>query len=1393
MDANSENKIAQTPMTLPVAESERWQPLRSGLVNFYRYDDQEFHFHKGRLLLRGNNGTGKSRVLALQLPFLLDGETSPHRIEPDGDSAKRFEWNLLMGKYADRLGYTWIEFGRRDNDGEHYRTLGCGVRAVSGRGVVGKWLFVTPQRIGRDLSLCSSQGNPLPKDALAEALGQSDRLFTSASDYRAAVNRELFGLRQDRYDALVDLLIELRQPQLARQLDEGRLSGALSNALAPVSQKMTSQVADAMRGLEADRHALESLVAAKQATDAFLLDYRQYAAILAGRRTEEVRTAQNDYERRLRKLREAETGHAKAEGDCKTMTQELESLLLAQAAASGEKQTLESSPEMRSARELDAASTRANDCGATLAGVTLEHESAARDQAEVERVVERSVERSRVVAAALAGHAEQAHATGTACGVSHEHDDEVRRGDVLQTDDMTRLEKSQRTLDEVARKRRQSIRVLESLNAGVEAARRVLQSETQKRDQEEERVFEAVAAVDASEKVVATSVNELAEAYRQWHASVTVLIPAGPTEVVPAIQSWCDDDIASTSPVRSAVTSALAELTSALAIDRAEKKQELRAAEETVRLLREEHERLSKGEHQPPPEPHTREAGLRSQRPGAPLWMLCEFLDPVPADVRAGVEAALESSGLLDAWVNPDGTVIGADDALDHFLLDDDRASTPTGTATLAELMRPSIDRVGTAGMIPAERIERIIRRIGLGENDGALWVDVNGRWRIGPATGRWMKLTAQHIGQAARDAARLRRLRELDLELESLAQSLSAIRNALNELDQRETAARAEASRAPNDNGIRTAVAERDAHRKQLAHGRVRLQDAQIQVAAKAQELEQKTSERDTAATDLRLREWVDRLPALIDALGDYQQALAALWPAARERIAVDQALQTERSRLEQSRVRTTRLHATAQDAHQKAAAATAEYDTLRQTVGAVVEEVQQRLRDVELRIRKIRVKQSETERLLGALQERVKSLALAIDEHAAEIKTDIANRARAIDHFFRFAGTGLLAMALPGESALPADSKDDLSITAVVELARRIGTALEKIAHDDDAWDRNQKLIHHDVQALTSALQHHDYRPESTTENEVLVVTVPFKEARRKMDEFSTMLAEEVVNRNALLTSKERELLENYLIHDVAVELGRLIRNAEELVRDMNKQLSARPTSTGMMLRFKWDALPEGPAAFSEARRKLLGESSTWSPQERRALGEFLQQQIRNVRETESAGTWQEQLTAAFDYRRWHQFYVERKQEGDWQRLTKRTHGTGSGGEKALALTIPQFAAAAAYYGSAGKLAPRLILLDEAFVGIDSDMRAKCMGMLHEFDLDFVMTSEREWGCYSTMPGLAIYQLSARAGIDAVWASRWIWNGRGLTQDNRIIERAATDKGPGALFHNNNEEPAT
>jgi hypothetical protein len=127
-------------------------------------------------------------------------------------------------------------------------------------------------------------------------------------------------------------------------------------------------------------------------------------------------------------------------------------------------------------------------------------------------------------------------------------------------------------------------------------------------------------------------------------------------------------------------------------------------------------------------------------------------------------------------------------------------------------------------------------------------------------------------------------------------------------------------------------------------------------------------------------------------------------------------------------------------------------------------------------------------------------------------------------------------------------------------------------------------------------------------------------------------------------------------------------------------------------------------------------------------------------------------------------------------WKKLTKRTFGTGSGGEKAMTLTLPQFAAAAAHYKSAHPHAPRLILLDEVFVAIDAPTRALLMGLLETFDLDYVMTSEREWGVYPTVSSLAIYQLATRQNFNAVAVTRWVWNGSERIRDDASDESSTS-----------------
>jgi hypothetical protein len=224
-------------------------------------------------------------VLSLTLPFLFDASIKSSRIEPDGDPTKKMAWNLLLGKHERRVGYAWIEFGRIGDDGQpRYLTLGCGLSAVAARTQVDTWYFITEgQRVGRDLWLINEQRAVLGKERLAQAIDGSGQLFETAQAYRRAVDERLFHLGEARYAALMDTLIQLRQPQLSKKPNEDNLSNALTEALAPLPDELLADVAEAMNQLEEYGQQLTELNELAKAIGQFNRRYRQYARVNARR------------------------------------------------------------------------------------------------------------------------------------------------------------------------------------------------------------------------------------------------------------------------------------------------------------------------------------------------------------------------------------------------------------------------------------------------------------------------------------------------------------------------------------------------------------------------------------------------------------------------------------------------------------------------------------------------------------------------------------------------------------------------------------------------------------------------------------------------------------------------------------------------------------------------------------------------------------------------------------------------------------------------------------------------------------------------------------------------------------------------------------------------------
>jgi uncharacterized protein (TIGR02680 family) len=1340
---------------LPVPSSERWKPLRAGLVDMFYYDAEEFWFHDGRLLLRGNNGTGKSKVLALTLPFLLDGELAPHRVEPDGDRQKKMEWNLLLGgkhPHQERLGYTWLEFGRRAADGStEFRTIGCGLKAVAGRGIARHWFFVTTQRVGEQLSLLPDSRVPLTREKLREEIDGQGLVYDRAADYRRAVDEALFGLGEHRYEVLINLLIQLRQPQLSKKPDEKLLSRALTEALPPLSPGLVTTVAEAFRGLDEERDALRALAEARGAATEFLRHYRRYAQVAAKRRATGPRQAQSRYEQLGRDLTAAEEAYEAATAELQAAQSELEALDQERTRLEARREALRQDPAMRDAGELDRRREDARARGETarereqtrdrltgeLARRSGKASQAARDASDAENDLHAAQEDADVTAAAAR------------CAAGHRAATEGWREN---------LPRARRAAQEVADRQAGAIGQLERLLTDVAARGTALETARAEVDRLTAEVQAATGRLAVAEQNSAERAVELARGYRFYLRGLTELRIDDPDELIELVTAWAATGDGE-NPARPAIDDAARSAVDALGRQGAQLSARRDAFTATAAELTAEIGRLRAGGHDAPPAPHTRDPRVRDTRPGAPLWKVTDFAPGVPEAHRAGLEAALESAGILDAWLTPGGDLVAGDVVLVS-------GRHPVTGPSCASVLVPAVNTGDPrAAVLPEAAVRAALAAIGLGEGTGTTWVTTGGRWANGVLAGRWHKDAAGYIGEGAREAARRDRIARLTAGLAEANDEIAALGEALGELDRRKDQLAAEHRAVPPDAAVRdahTRAAEQRKRRQELRDDRAEAE------RVRADRQEALAAARKTAgefATDTGLPADPQELAAVRTGLGDYRVALAALWPAAEASQAARGRAAEAAEELAETRQHLTEAAEQAAAARETATAAQALYEALLETAGAAVEELNRKLDE----LRRDTGRRNADEKAARELEQQAISDRGKAEGKRDTLRTEIeeATRVRdaAVAEFQSFAATGVLRIALP-DLDLP-DPAGPWPPTPAVILARAVNAALEDTDDADPGWDRVQRRVTEEHKLLADAMARHGHSAGLTVRDGIMVVDVIFQGHRHDIPGLAAALGEEAEQRARLLSAREREILENHLLNEVAGTLHELITAAEAEVRAMNEELESRPTSTGMKLRLIWQQARDAPDGLDQVRHKLRQTIDAWSADDRAVVGSFLQQRIATEHAGNAAAGWAEALTAALDYRRWHEFVIQRYQDGQWRPAT----GPASGGERALVASVPLFAAASAYYKSAGNPnAPRLIALDEAFAGVDDDSRAKCLGLLATFDMDVVMTSEREWGCYPQVPGLAICQLARQDGVDAVLVTPWHWDGR----ERRRAERA-------------------
>ncbi len=1148
-------------------------------------------------------------------------------------------------------------------------------------------------------------------------------------------------------------------PKLSQRLDPALLSSVLSRALPPLGHQEISDLAEGFERLDQQRERLARLDEEVAATRVLADRQRTYARRVLRGASAALISATSAMTTLTRTARESAQEYDEVAAS-RTRSKQLMSDLGGEAArAEAEIAGLIESESYKQGRELDQLRQqvaqergRAIMLRADAGRKRSAADSDAADAVAAERDRDRRVEAVRGLAA------EVAHAAVRAGMASIQHE-------LAQSTEPAQPTDSARAA-EPAQPRRLLRAAVQARLEQVAAVRKALDSHDRaiaRRQDAEANLEEArTALADAADqrksaaKRYEAEVGELTTALLGWVRDCRELAFPDPGEVAELAESEsallaCVDRVASVVLEDIARTQARADDQRQAAVAR---------RDELADQIRD----VSTRRDVPPDPPATRTAD-RSTMIGAPFWQLVDFAASAPAEVQGGIEAALAASGLLDAWVGPAGQIAGHDTFADPAEL------APVPGRSLADFLVAEPDAA-----LPTGIVHRLLASIACDDrlppgHPAAIGTD--GSWRLGNAHGSWHKEHPAHIGARARQRAREERLRELARLVAMAEQEVTLFNAEILTLRTRRDAVANERALRPGHEAVVVAGQAVTRAESDLAAADKAVRRMSEAVKTREQEVVAALRALSAQASEHVLPTERVALDTLAGAVGQYREQAESWLDEVSDLASAGRVLDRL---LDQAR----RSAAVAGDREEEADNAEAEHGQLaaklaavKGAVGAPYQEVLAALAGARTRLGSLRGQIEATRAELDQLIERLGRLESAKATDATARDQAIAARDQSAERF-RHLVAGVLAVdsGLAGRAGPEGFLSGADGQRAVLDAARQVAADWPAVPHSasdlGNALHRLSESVHSCRTALSARA---DLNTE--TDADVQVFTAVIDGIRVGAAELLRRLGEDAERSRQEITDRERELFDRTLTGDIRRHLADRIRQANDLVDRMNARLERVRTASKIAVRLVWQVAPDLPAGTKAARDLLLKDPLRLTDADRDSLHRFFRERIDQAKTDNTASSWEQQLEQVFDYTAWHQFVVklDRANGAGWQLLTRKLHGALSGGEKAIALHLPLFAAVAAHYQAVPK-APRLILLDEVFVGVDTSNRGQIFGLLSALDLDLVLTSDHEWCTYAELSGIGIHQLITGAdGDDAVTTARFTWDGRELVhQDGEI-----------------------
>lgn len=1387
----------------------RWVPTRLIIQNYWLYQYQEFHFADGRLVLRGQNGAGKSTVLTTAVTLCLDGDKAPSRMDTFGSNAKTIADYLVGPKeakegdptyYADRTGYVAMEFRRGNED--VYRTIGLGVRAErrsnTGQPKPTSWYFVIRdgRRVGprHEISFSRRDGGTtvmLSQRELDEVLGPQNFVSDSQSDYQHEVNQTLFGFSDDdslRY--LIQILLSVRSPKLNKDIKPEEACEILSDALPPLNPALLDKVTRLMDDIDATqaavRETVDHLQRVEEIDEAQVAVFRNHAHAHAL----DFLQAEDTREGAERQLTDAMAEESRLEGVLQATNAAITKLTEEKSEVAASLQFVRRHEAFRGQEDLKEASDEAHrakqDHDQATRAVDVQEEAVGNADAAAEDA-RRSWETGR---GTLRGHARD-----LVEGAEAAHWGQGRMAAANLDDALARATPA------TAAPRFDAAALID---AGEDRSRRLTQvSKAQQRAEQKRRDY------DIAQGRVGDRLDDLKRA-DEHRVQAETQVRIARADAVTWLHMWEDglehlcverrlieetaeaiehhrrldgDVLGVVDPIKAAARTQR----NAIETERADRSAAATQQRKELRQVAVEIESLRSNRKLNEPAPRPGQVDLRARLAergitAVPLYAACDVRDPDDLALGAQIESALIEAGLIDALIVDPTRVPEIEEILSNTPTDvSDRwlAPAPVDGPTLADVLEP------VQCAVPSDLIARTLRTIALDADGGTTGarVGTDGRWRIGPISGRALDPATkqpEYIGETNRRLAWERKLRVLEERAHTIESQIAEVEEEIERFAAKSAAIEADLDLLTESSvwpDFRSALVQADLQAKAVDSAQRTLKEAEETAASAREVVAQATRAVHVLLAEIPEAKGLDLhgLETAIRRTGECIRTIQRIHPALGHLASSAAHIARSETQSKRARAMLDGMKRQAERARLTVIEKSRILSDIRERLdGLGLEDLLERARSLEEREKAI---PEETSRLMerrGSVNTALKQQSEAVSAADERLEAAAATVMQAGESLGRALG---LYPTLT-------DERERFETESPAAAARSL---LKDRREDDFAAMRNR--IEDDARraynALNKAYIDHQpaliaYSPEIEFGGEVerfVFRRVPNETGPLAPAELRAVLDRRRQLNEITVREKEDELYEAFLFGEVASEIRRVIEEARDANEYVNNVLRAHPIFDGWVLELRWKsasarqlARGRSPTEEEVARAKRLEEvvellqrpATVLRPDQVRTVKDFFRDRINEIRtaerEGESEKRFAEALQEVLDYRAWftYSIWVRARDRAPFE-ITNAQYGKTSGAEKSLAIFIPLLAAADARYRDARPDAPKIVAMDEAFNGVDPANRDAVWRFMDELGMSWIVTSEKLWGVGAALRSCTTYQFKKRDDVAVVYMHLW------------------------------------